>query len=95
MFWPNVRRPESADDRHVHARHNEIYPKEEELQAIQRIVSHTERALKLVSDQLASTAVATKVEPPAPVVKSEDKAADGSGDKASTETKEDGRDNQL
>lgn len=47
------RRPESSDDRHVVARHAEIYPKEEELQVIQRIVSHTERALKFVSDALA------------------------------------------
>ncbi|XP_053693619.1 zinc finger RNA-binding protein isoform X1 [Sabethes cyaneus] len=46
------RRPESSDDRHVVARHAEIYPKEEELQTIQRIVSHTERALKLVSDAM-------------------------------------------
>lgn len=49
----NERRPESSDDRHVVARHAEIYPKEEELQVIQRIVSHTERALKFVSDALA------------------------------------------
>ncbi|XP_037933341.1 zinc finger RNA-binding protein 2-like [Teleopsis dalmanni] len=49
----NVRRPESTDDRHAIARHAEIYPKEEELQTIQRIVSHTERALKFVSDSLA------------------------------------------
>ncbi|XP_055614471.1 zinc finger RNA-binding protein isoform X4 [Uranotaenia lowii] len=46
------RRPESSDDRHVVARHAEIYPKEEELQTIQRIVSHTERALKMVSDAM-------------------------------------------
>jgi zinc finger RNA-binding protein len=37
------------------SRHSEIYPKEEELQSIQRIVSHTERALKMVSDQLAES----------------------------------------
>uniref|UniRef100_A0A182IY82 DZF domain-containing protein n=1 Tax=Anopheles atroparvus TaxID=41427 RepID=A0A182IY82_ANOAO len=48
------RRPESSDDRHVVSRHAEIYPKEEELQTIQRIVSHTERALKLVSDVMTS-----------------------------------------
>ncbi|XP_063697221.1 zinc finger RNA-binding protein-like isoform X1 [Culicoides brevitarsis] len=47
------RRPETADDRHVVAHHAEIYPKEEELKNIQRIVSHTERALKLVSDTMA------------------------------------------
>lgn len=49
---PLTRRTESSDDRHVMARHAEIYPKEEELQAIQSIVSRTERALKIVSDQL-------------------------------------------
>ncbi|XP_016118404.1 zinc finger RNA-binding protein-like [Sinocyclocheilus grahami] len=34
------------------AKHSAIYPVEEELQAVQRIVSHSERALKLVSDSL-------------------------------------------
>ncbi|XP_047231572.1 zinc finger RNA-binding protein isoform X4 [Girardinichthys multiradiatus] len=47
-----VRRPDSADDRHIMAKHSTIYPMEEELQAVQRIVSHSERALKLVSDSL-------------------------------------------
>lgn len=52
MGPPGRARPESFDDRHVIAKHAEIYPKEEELQLIQRIVSHTERALKFVSDAL-------------------------------------------
>lgn len=52
MVPPGRGRPESFDDRHVVAKHAEIYPKEEELQLIQRIVSHTERALKFVSDAL-------------------------------------------
>uniref|UniRef100_A0A3Q0RIF2 Zinc finger RNA binding protein 2 n=1 Tax=Amphilophus citrinellus TaxID=61819 RepID=A0A3Q0RIF2_AMPCI len=47
-----VRRPDSLDDRHIMAKHSTIYPVEEELQAVQRIVSHSERALKLVSDSL-------------------------------------------
>ncbi|XP_064865742.1 zinc finger RNA-binding protein-like isoform X4 [Oncorhynchus nerka] len=47
-----VRRPDSPDDRHIMAKHSTIYPVEEELQAVQRIVSHTERALKLVSVSL-------------------------------------------
>lgn len=50
----NNRRVETLDDRHVIARHAEIYPKEEELQGIQKIVSHTERALKLVSDAMTT-----------------------------------------
>ncbi|XP_038144541.1 zinc finger RNA-binding protein isoform X7 [Cyprinodon tularosa] len=60
-----VCRPDSADDRHIMAKHSTIYPVEEELQAVQRIVSHSERALKLVSDSLlekeepASTSPAT------------------------------------
>lgn len=47
-----VRRPDSPDDRHIMAKHSTIYPGEEELQAVQRVVSHSERALKLVSDSL-------------------------------------------
>ncbi|KAI8041543.1 hypothetical protein M5D96_005808 [Drosophila gunungcola] len=77
----NVRRPESSDDRHAIARHAEIYPKEEELQTIQRIVSHTERALKLVSDALA--------EQPS------DAAAANKKDKADKPSEKDGRDNQI
>ncbi|XP_056132014.1 zinc finger RNA-binding protein isoform X1 [Lampris incognitus] len=47
-----VRRPDSPDDRHIMAKHSTIYPVEDELQAVQKIVSHSERALKLVSDSL-------------------------------------------
>lgn len=64
------------------AKHTEIYPKEEELQVVQRIVSHTERALKQVSDQLAEAK-------PAEGEAAKDKPA------ADPPQKEDGRDNQL
>lgn len=80
------RRTESSDDRHVMARHAEIYPKEEELQAIQRIVSHTERALKTVSDQLAE---ASKPKDAQGAAKTDSKSEEKG------EQKEDGRDNQL
>ncbi|KAK9874750.1 hypothetical protein WA026_005561 [Henosepilachna vigintioctopunctata] len=83
-----VRRAESSDDRHVMARHTEIYPKEEELQAIQRIVSHTERALKMVSDQLAE-------EKPADGATSKPVANKVESDEIKPQQKEDGRDNQL
>ncbi|KAK4026822.1 hypothetical protein OUZ56_015848 [Daphnia magna] len=49
---PAMRKPESSDDRHVMAKHSEIYPSEAELEAIQTLVSYVERSLKLVSDQL-------------------------------------------
>ncbi|XP_057697294.1 zinc finger RNA-binding protein isoform X2 [Corythoichthys intestinalis] len=49
---PCMRRPGSPDDRLVMAKHATIYPGEELLQAVQRIVSHSERALKMVSDNL-------------------------------------------
>ncbi|KTG05451.1 hypothetical protein cypCar_00004338 [Cyprinus carpio] len=49
VFEP-PRRPDSSDDRYVMTKHAAIYPSEDELQAIQKIVSITERALKLVSD---------------------------------------------
>ncbi|XP_066889193.1 zinc finger RNA-binding protein 2 isoform X4 [Kogia breviceps] len=48
-----MRRPESSDDRHVMCKHAAIYPTEEELLAVQKAVSHAERALKLVSDAMA------------------------------------------
>lgn len=91
---------ESSDDRHVLARHAEIYPKEDELQAIQKIVSHTERALKLVSDQLAEAAQGGKTASPQATngnkeaIKSEP-TTPKEGDQKPAEVKEDGRDNQL
>ncbi|GAB1295389.1 Zinc finger RNA-binding protein 2 [Apodemus speciosus] len=65
------RRPESSDDRHVMCKHASIYPTEEELQAIQTAVSHTERALRLVSDTLAeeSSQHGTLVSPPPRMLK--------------------------
>ncbi|XP_023712722.1 zinc finger RNA-binding protein isoform X2 [Cryptotermes secundus] len=81
-----VRRPDSSDDRHVIARHAEIYPKEDELQAVQRIVSHTEKALKFVSDHLAdmATAAAKQTAVPKPLVGTGAKTAIGVGAKVGT-----------
>uniref|UniRef100_A0A1A7YIZ1 Interleukin enhancer binding factor 3b n=1 Tax=Iconisemion striatum TaxID=60296 RepID=A0A1A7YIZ1_9TELE len=39
-------------DRHVMAKHSAVYPTQEELESVQNMVSHTERALKSVSDWL-------------------------------------------
>jgi zinc finger RNA-binding protein len=100
------RRPESSDDRPVVARHLEIYPKEEELQNIQRIVTHTERALKLVSDVMTSAASAangTPVTPdPAVVVKKEatpvsqtETAANGNGNGEQKDKQDNKNDNQM
>ena len=46
-------RYDTADDRLVMAKHSSIYPNEQELQAVQKIVSASEKALKLVSDLIA------------------------------------------
>ena len=43
-------RIETYNDRHIMAKHTAIYPAEEELIAIQNIVTACEKALKLVSD---------------------------------------------
>lgn len=110
MIPPGRARPESYDDRHVVAKHAEIYPKEEELQLIQRIVSHTERALKFVSDALTDkssqsvTNGVNKVETAPVQAASETNAEnsatkpnenDAAGAEKETKPKEDGRDNQL
>ena len=49
-----MRRPETGDDRHCVAKHDLIYPNDEDLEAIQKIVVHTETALKKVSDYLSA-----------------------------------------
>ncbi|CAG9864119.1 unnamed protein product [Phyllotreta striolata] len=90
------RRTESSDDKHVMARHAEIYPKDEELQAIQNIVSNTERALKIVSDQIADTK--TPAKKPAEAAPATAAATANKVDDAKPiegPQKEDGRDNQL
>ncbi|XP_065169843.1 zinc finger RNA-binding protein isoform X2 [Atheta coriaria] len=98
---PMTRRIESNDDRHVMAHHAEIYPKEEELQNIQRIVSHTERALKIVSDQMSEASTVKEETPAAPTTDAEKTPETTTPTEANdkpeeqTELKEDGRDNQL
>lgn len=96
----NSRRVETADDRHVVARHAEIYPKEEELQTIQRIVSHTERALKLVSDAMTETKAAsdakeTTVVIPPPVIVVPPAAENSDAENKDNESNKDGKDNMI
>ncbi|CAH2981982.1 unnamed protein product [Chilo suppressalis] len=88
-YGPMGRRPETSDDRHVLAKHAEIYPAEPQLNDIQRCVSHTERALKALSDALREQARPKGQTPAKAAVKTEDKKDD------KPEGKEDGRDNQL
>lgn len=51
------------DDRHVMAKHSAVYPTQEELEGVQNMVSHTERALKAVSDWLDEQEKVSKSEP--------------------------------
>ena len=81
-----VRRPESSDDRHVMAKHSSIYPNEGELMAVQNIVSSVEKALKLVSDQIAEAdqppttpATAQKDVVPVSIVKAEEEPGSTEG----------------
>ncbi|CAH1637143.1 unnamed protein product [Spodoptera littoralis] len=80
------RRPETSDDRHVLGKHADIYPPDAQLQDIQRAVSHTEKALKSLSDALAEQA---KPKVAGKATKPEDQKIE------KPEGKEDGRDNQL
>lgn len=54
-FMPHMdmRRPATVDDRHVLAKHSQIYPVEEEHRAVQNMVTSCEKALKLVCDYIA------------------------------------------
>lgn len=89
------RRPESTDDRHAIARHAEIYPKEEELKVIQKIVSNTERALKFVSDVFEESSQENgKVSGATAAPATGEKKADEKNANNSANIK-DGRDNQM
>ncbi|XP_043940700.1 interleukin enhancer-binding factor 3 isoform X3 [Protopterus annectens] len=68
------------DDRHIMAKHSSVYPTQEELEEVQNIVSHTERALKAVSDWLDEQ---EKVNPA-----NEINDTSGAGDKQETEVME-------
>ncbi|XP_037971913.1 zinc finger RNA-binding protein isoform X3 [Plutella xylostella] len=92
MGYGGARRPETSDDRHVAAKHAAIYPAEAELQLIQRAVSHTERALKALSDAMQPPSK-TKT-PAAPAAKVTVKQEEPNKEEK-PEGKEDGRDNQL
>ncbi|XP_071542309.1 zinc finger RNA-binding protein [Panulirus ornatus] len=85
-----MRRPDSSDDRHVLAKHAEIYPKEEELGAIQKIVSNTEKALKMVSDYLAEVDAPKEQQVKLKIKKEKEEDSKGEDDKKDGEKKEDG-----
>ncbi|KAG5307440.1 ZFR2 protein, partial [Acromyrmex insinuator] len=107
MLFPGPqRRPDSSDDKHVLAHHTTIYPKEQELLAVQKIVSHTEKALKFVSDALAeagkkntpanSNATAANVQAGTPQANADAlKKEEADKKKAVTPQKEDGSDGNL
>lgn len=75
------------------AKHNEIYPNEAELKQVQNVVGTTEKALKLVSDQIADEdQKARELKEPAEVKVKEEKveegdAGDAAENKDSTEAK--------
>ncbi|XP_076331908.1 zinc finger RNA-binding protein-like isoform X2 [Tachypleus tridentatus] len=52
---PAPKRSVTSVDKHVMAKHASIYPKEEELSAVQKTVTTTEKALKMVSDFLSDS----------------------------------------
>ncbi|KAK5926999.1 hypothetical protein CgunFtcFv8_022528 [Champsocephalus gunnari] len=52
---PTPRAHTGPYDRHVMAKHSEVYPSPEELEAVQTIVSRVECALKTVSDKMDNT----------------------------------------
>ncbi|XP_078459331.1 spermatid perinuclear RNA-binding protein-like isoform X1 [Lampetra planeri] len=86
----------ARDDRHALAKHTEVYPTQAELEAVQEMVTTTEKALKLVSDSIDQTdqakqtteqvdeaPVTVKAEPGDVAVKSEngEEASDGEKEK--------------
>jgi len=73
-FGPHfmMRRPDTVDDRHCIAKHDLIFPDEAELETIQKIVVHSEKALKNVSDYLAALDSGNVDAKAKPIVKKEE-----------------------
>ncbi|XP_032239404.2 zinc finger RNA-binding protein isoform X2 [Nematostella vectensis] len=81
-------RYDSPDDRMVMMKHGTIYPNEQELQTVQSIVSASEKALKFVSDVIASEDNPQMEVESVEVKKEEDATAQASATPATTEAKE-------
>ena len=73
-----MRRPDTVDDRHCVAKHDDIYPDQEELDAVTQIVVQTETALKKVSDYLAAQDAGIDTKPK--VIEEGEKGEDGKSD---------------
>lgn len=73
-----MRRPDTVDDRHCVAKHDDIYPDQEELDAVTQIVVQTETALKKVSDYLAAQDAGIDMKPK--VIEEGEKGEDGKSD---------------
>ncbi|GIY38699.1 zinc finger RNA-binding protein [Caerostris extrusa] len=71
-----LRRPDTVDDRHVVAKHTQIYPKEEELNAVQKIITNSEKALK---------------DAPKVIAKVEEKSPDSKATISATDTNKDNK----
>lgn len=71
------------------AKHSAIYPNEQELQAVQKIVSSSEKALKLVSDLIAEQDLSTQPKKEGEEIKEEVKMEVKESDESSDEKKED------
>uniref|UniRef100_A0A3Q2YB60 DZF domain-containing protein n=1 Tax=Hippocampus comes TaxID=109280 RepID=A0A3Q2YB60_HIPCM len=59
-MWIVISIHSGPNDRRVMAKHSEIYPSAEELDAVQTIVSHVECALKALSEKMDSSDKGTK-----------------------------------
>lgn len=81
-------RYDTPDDRLVMAKHSAIYPNEQELQAVQKIVSASEKALKLVSDLIAEQDVAAQPKKEGETVIKKEKEKEEAKDEVKMEVKE-------
>ncbi|XP_050441323.1 zinc finger RNA-binding protein 2 isoform X2 [Adelges cooleyi] len=87
----SMRRYDTVDDKHIMAKHSSLFPKQTSLKTLQKAVSDTEKALKLVAEDLMNTVPEIKVE--ALVTEPSETAKELQTKK--TPSKEDGRDGSM
>lgn len=51
----SMRRYDTVDDKHIMAKHSSLFPKQSSLKTLQKAISDTEKALKLVAEDLVKT----------------------------------------
>ncbi|XP_050525767.1 zinc finger RNA-binding protein [Daktulosphaira vitifoliae] len=90
----SMRRYDTVDDKHIMAKHSSLFPKQTSLKTLQKAISDTEKALKLVAEDLTNTKTSENDNDTQDSENLETTNKESPGKKLPT-SKEDGRDGSM